>query len=90
MNVLGEASQPIVIDWPNASRGDPAADVCRSYLVLKLHADEVAGPYLDAYCRVSRMARQPILDWLPYVATARLSEDVPGERDRLLELDRLL
>ena len=90
MNVLGEASQPIVIDWPNASRGDPAGDVCRSYLVLKLHADEVAGPYLDAYCRVSCMARQPILDWLPYIAAARLSEDVPGERDRLLELDRLL
>jgi aminoglycoside phosphotransferase (APT) family kinase protein len=90
MNVLGEASQPIVIDWPNASRGDPAGDVCRSYLVLKLHADEVAGPYLDACCRVSCMARQPILDWLPYIAAARLSEDVPGERDRLLELDRLL
>jgi hypothetical protein len=36
------------------------------------------------------MARQPILDRLPYIATARLSEDVPGERDRLLELDRLL
>jgi aminoglycoside phosphotransferase (APT) family kinase protein len=90
MNVLGEASQPIVIDWPNASRGDPAADVCRSYLVLKLHADEVAGPYLDAYCRVSCMPRQPILDWLPYIAAARLSEDVPGERDRLLELDRSL
>ena len=30
MNVLGEASQPIVIDWPNACRGDPAGDICRS------------------------------------------------------------
>ena len=27
MNVLGKASQPIVIDWPNACRGDPARDV---------------------------------------------------------------
>ena len=53
MNVLGKASQPIVIDWPNASRGDPAGDVCRSYLLLKLHAKEVAGAYLDAYCGVS-------------------------------------
>jgi Phosphotransferase enzyme family len=34
MNVLGEASQPMVIDWPNACRGDPAGDVCRSYLIL--------------------------------------------------------
>jgi Ser/Thr protein kinase RdoA (MazF antagonist) len=90
MNVLGEASQPIVIDWPDACRGDPAGDVCRSYLILKLHADEVAGPYLDAYCRVSCVLRETILDWLPYVTAARLSEDIPGERARLLELDRSL
>jgi Ser/Thr protein kinase RdoA (MazF antagonist) len=30
INVLGDASRPVVIDWPDASRGDPAADVCRS------------------------------------------------------------
>jgi aminoglycoside phosphotransferase (APT) family kinase protein len=29
-NVLGAASQPIVIDWPDACRGDPSADTCRS------------------------------------------------------------
>jgi len=51
INVLGDASQPVVIDWPDASRGDPAADVCRSYLLLRLHAQDIAEPYLDAYCR---------------------------------------
>ena len=90
MNVLGEASQPIVIDWPNACRGDPAGDVCRSYLILKLHADEVAEPYLDAYSRVAGVPRNTILDWLAYVAAARLAEDVPGELHRLLELVRSL
>jgi aminoglycoside phosphotransferase (APT) family kinase protein len=90
MNVLSEASRPIVIDWPNACHGDPAGDVCRSYLILKLHADEVAGPYLDAYCRFTRVPRHTILDWLPYVAAARLVEDVPGEQDHLLELVRAL
>ena len=49
MNVLGEASRPIVIDWPNACRGNPAGDSCRSYLILKLHADEVAEPDLKAH-----------------------------------------
>jgi hypothetical protein len=87
-NVLGEASRPIVIDWPNACCGDPAADVCRSYVILKLHADEIAEPYLDAYCQVAQMRRQPILDWLPYVAAARLAEDVPDEQHSLLELIR--
>ena len=86
MNVLGEASQPVVIDWPNACRGDPAGDVCRSYVILKLHAEEIAGPYLDAYCGVSCVPRHTILDWLPYVAAARLTEDIPGEQHRLLEL----
>jgi hypothetical protein len=82
-DVLGEASQPIVIDWPNACCGDPAADVCCSYLILKLHADEVAESYLDAYCQVARVRRQIILDWLPYIAAARLAEDAPGEQHTL-------
>jgi aminoglycoside phosphotransferase (APT) family kinase protein len=90
MNVLGDASQPIVIDWPNACRGDPAGDVCRSYPILKLHADEVAEPYLDAYSRVAGVPRNTILDCLAYVAAARLAEDVPGEQYRLLELVRSL
>ena len=47
-NVLGEASRPVVIDWPDASRGDPAADFCRSHLLFRLHAEELAEPYLDA------------------------------------------
>jgi aminoglycoside phosphotransferase (APT) family kinase protein len=90
MNVLGNASQPIVIDWPNACCGDPAGDVCRSYLILKLHADEIAEPYLDAYSRVAGVPRHAILGWLAYVAAARLAEDIPGEQHRLLELARSL
>jgi NAD(P)-dependent dehydrogenase (short-subunit alcohol dehydrogenase family) len=78
MNVLGKASQPIVIDWPNACRGDPAGDACRSYLILKLHADEVSGSYLDAYCQVTCVPRRTILDWLPYAAAARLMEASPA------------
>jgi Ser/Thr protein kinase RdoA (MazF antagonist) len=88
INVLGEVSQPIVIDWPDACRGDPAADVCRSYLLLKLHAEEIADPYLDAYCRISPVPRTKILDWLPYVAAARLAEDAPDDLDRLLAIMR--
>ena len=35
VNVLGQNSLPMVIDWPDTCCGDPAADVCRSYLLLK-------------------------------------------------------
>jgi hypothetical protein len=44
MNILGELSQPVIIDWPDARRGDSAADVCRSCLLMKLHAAEIATP----------------------------------------------
>lgn len=86
INVLGQNSQPIVIDWPDACCGEPAADVCRSYLLLKLHAKDIAEPYLDAYCNITNMPRASILDWLPYVAAARLAEDVPDDWERLLEI----
>jgi hypothetical protein len=78
----------MVIDWPDACCGDPAADVCRSYLLLKLHAEDIAEPYLDAYCGTSNMPRTRILDWLAYVAAARLAEDVPDDFERLIEIVR--
>jgi hypothetical protein len=86
LNILGEPSQPVIIDWLDARRGDPAADVCRSYLLLKLHAGAIAVPYLDAYCWASGLARQSVLGWLPFVAAAKLAEGIPGERDGLLEM----
>jgi aminoglycoside phosphotransferase (APT) family kinase protein len=85
-NILGDASQPVVIDWPDARRGDPAADLCRSYLLMKLHTAEIATTYLDAYCRAARMSHQAVLSWLPNVAAARLAEDVPSEFDDLLKI----
>jgi Ser/Thr protein kinase RdoA (MazF antagonist) len=88
MNVLGDVAQPLVIDWPDACRGAPAADACRSYLLLRLHAADLAEPYLDAYCRVSGVQRDAILGWLPYVAAARLAEDVAGEVRALLQFAR--
>ena len=48
MNILGDVSQPVIIDWPDARRGDPAADVCRSYLLMRSHAAEIAAIYLNA------------------------------------------
>jgi tRNA A-37 threonylcarbamoyl transferase component Bud32 len=86
MNVLGDVSQPFIIDWADARRGDPAADACRSYLLLKLHAAQLAAPYIDAYCQLARVPRQAVLDWLPYLAAAKLAEDVPSEIDGLLKI----
>jgi hypothetical protein len=87
-NILGDPSRPLIIDWPDARRGDPAADVCRSYLSMKLHVVEIVTPYLDAYCRISGLARETVLRWLPYVAAAKLAEGVLSELDGLLKIVR--
>jgi len=86
LNILGDIDHPVVIDWPDACRGDPAADLCRSYVLLALHAKELAAPYLDAYCRLGDISREAALAWLPYVAAAKLAENVPGEMDGLRQL----
>jgi len=54
--------------------------------LLKLNAEEIAEPYLNAWCRVTDFVRPKVTDWLPYIAAARLTENVPGEFDRLLEI----
>ena len=54
--------------------------------ILDAHAKDIAEPYLDAYCGINNMPRAKILDWLPYVAAARLAEDVPDDFERLLEI----
>lgn len=86
LNILGDTSDPVVVDWLDARRGDPAADVCRSYLLLKLHAPEVAVPYLDAYGRLGDMDRDAVLRWMPYVAAAKFADGVPSEHAGLLEI----
>jgi aminoglycoside phosphotransferase (APT) family kinase protein len=86
LNILGDTEGPTVIDWADARCGEPAADACRTYVLLRLHVRELAAPYLDAYCRAAGISRRNVLDWLPYVASAKLAEDVTGERDGLLQL----
>jgi hypothetical protein len=54
--------------------------------LLKLHAADIAEPYLEAYRNITNIPRANILDWLPYVAAARLAEDVRDDFARLLEI----
>jgi aminoglycoside phosphotransferase (APT) family kinase protein len=42
LNVMVGERGPVVIDWPNAARGDPAADVALTWVVLE--AGAIPGP----------------------------------------------
>jgi aminoglycoside phosphotransferase (APT) family kinase protein len=85
-NILGHPKQATLIDWLDACCGTPAADVCRSYILMSQAAPELASAYVEAYCAVSGEAAASILEWLPVLAGARLAEDVPGEVARLREM----
>jgi aminoglycoside phosphotransferase (APT) family kinase protein len=45
-NIILSPRGPIVIDWPNATRGDPAADVARSLLMMRLGELPPGAPWL--------------------------------------------
>jgi hypothetical protein len=85
-NILGSPNHPTIIDWLDASSGAPAADVCRSYILISHSGPEIASTYVEAYIEVSGETRANIFEWLPVVAAARLAEDVPKEAARLTKM----
>jgi aminoglycoside phosphotransferase (APT) family kinase protein len=86
MNILGSPGREMVVDWLDASRGDPAADVCRSYVLMKPSYPALASAYLAMYSERSGVGKERILGWLPFVAAARLAEGVPDEADQLMAM----
>ena len=86
LNVVGAPGNAMVIDWPDATSGAPAADVCRTYLLLLPRVGAHAAAYVSRYSQASGLAEAEIMAWLPVVAAARLSEDIADETENLLNL----
>ena len=84
-NIMGPPGHEVIIDWLDSSRGDPAADACRTYVMLWARDRELAAAYIDAYGQLSGKSRDAILSWLPFVAAARIAEGVP-EIDELMQM----
>ena len=89
-NIMGSEQEPYVVDWLDATSGPADADACRTYLLALHHAPELASHYLDAYSIASGCPVESIISWLPIVAAARLSENVPDEESRLLTLSQMI
>ena len=85
-NIVGPIGRETILDWLDASRGDPAADVCRTYVLIKPFSEELAATYVEAYAVEGKVSREAIMNWLPLVAAARLAEGVPGEVEGLLRM----
>ncbi|MBL8100077.1 MAG: phosphotransferase [Anaerolineales bacterium] len=86
-NILMTKDDSIVIDWIDASKGNPLADVARTS-VLAFGAASTLGfgmnlfiklfhaSYLKEYFRLSPIGRDEYQKWIPIVAGARISENI--------------
>ncbi|CAI9395369.1 MULTISPECIES: phosphotransferase family protein [Bacillaceae] len=76
-----------IIDWVDAGAGDVRADICRTYLLYLENHQELADLYLNIYCSKTGDTKEAILEWMPIIAAARLSEnDSPANKDKLLKI----
>lgn len=87
-NILGTGETARIVDWLDASAAEPAADVCRTFVLIGSVQPDLAARYVDAYCAATGIDRMAVYAWLPVVAAARLAEKVPEETPRLLALAR--
>ena len=85
-NVLGSPGRAMIVDWLDACRGSPAADVCRTYVLMHHTAPETAASYVETYARASGNDVGEIFAWLPFVAAARLAEGVSREEGELIRM----
>jgi aminoglycoside phosphotransferase (APT) family kinase protein len=85
-NILGAIERPTVIDWLDATSGHPAADVCRSFVLMSRAVPAFAAAYVETYARATDVSGTEIQAWTPCIAAARLSENVPAETDHLMAL----
>jgi len=100
-NILMSSRGAIVVDWNDATQGNPDADVMRTMLLLqqgrpvegrpvieRIQAIRklFLGTYLRRYSQIRTISLDQIEAWRLPVAAARLSEGIPEETNRLLSI----
>jgi Ser/Thr protein kinase RdoA (MazF antagonist) len=90
LNVLTTADGPVVIDWPNARRGNAMADVAHTWLVLGTGRPDsrldraIAAVGRSVFLRrfLAGFHRQDVVEILPAVAERWLSDRNIAEGER--------
>ena len=98
-NVLVTPTGDSVIDWMDASRGNPLADVARTSIIFlgAVESEQISNPvmkvfvrvfhsaYLKEYFRLRPGGQDEYRRWLPVIAAARLIEGMKELESWLLE-----
>lgn len=101
-NILMSTQGPVVIDWSDATRGNPYADIARTLLLLQqgepqqpfnIGKEQIASMrslfidiYLKSYVKIRPVSLESIELWRLPITAARLSEGIKEEEDRLLSI----
>ena len=98
-NIIMSSRGPVIIDWQDASLGNPLADVARTSLLFQTSEVPpfIAGrwlinwgralfysTYLKRYLQLRPASREQIAAWQLPVAAARLDENIPPEEEKRL------
>jgi uncharacterized protein (TIGR02172 family) len=98
-NVVMSTHGPIIIDWSEATSGNPLADVARTALIFRMGAPPPGGmsplligriravaqvTYLQRYRRRAPALRAELAAWRLPIAAARLAAGIPEEQQQLL------
>ena len=100
-NVLISSNKIVVIDWITAAKGNPAADVARTYYILRYASKEnvskietfllnflqlfAANSYLNQYRKITGISRKEISQWEIFILAVRLTEGIPEEETYILK-----
>ena len=79
LNLLETTDGIKIIDWVDSSAGNPEFDVCRTYILYSETSEEIAGLYIDNYCKITKTPKNEILNNAPIIAAARLGENLDDE-----------
>lgn len=105
-NILISTNQMIVIDWIMAVKGNPAADVARTYYILRYASKEnasklesillkiiqrfAANSYLKQYCKITGISKKEISQWEIIILAERLTEKILEEETFILKRIKFL
>lgn len=102
-NILLATRGAVIIDWIDASRGNPILDVARSTLLIKggplppgtpcrmkIIRDWFYRIYLRHYAGLIPCDLKQLKKWTPVVAAARLDENIKADEKRLLSIAQKL
>lgn len=99
-NIILTEEQPVIIDWLDASQGDPLGDVARTKLLFTIPPLTLPNPqkilvnwlraaalraYLRQYFLIRPEGQSRLDDCYSVALAARLSERIPGEAEAILK-----